>query len=157
MRSLGTIDHFVAGAVGEPGSRTFLIEIGTRDGLEWFLLEKEQVAVLAERGLELLRRLGFSGGEPGPDLTESGEPTFRVGEIGIGADEESITIMLSPVDDEEQEPVAFDVEPERFDAMARRAAQVVAAGRPACGFCGLPRDPEGHVCPASNGDLRTRS
>ncbi len=30
-------------------------------------------------------------------------------------------------------------------------AQIVAAGRPPCPLCGLPLDPEGHVCPRQNG------
>jgi uncharacterized repeat protein (TIGR03847 family) len=36
---------------------------------------------------------------------------------------------------------------------ARRAARIVAAGRPACPFCGQPLNPEGHVCVRSNGYL----
>ncbi len=36
---------------------------------------------------------------------------------------------------------------------ARRAARLVASGRPACPFCGQPLNPEGHVCVRSNGYL----
>lgn len=36
-------------------------------------------------------------------------------------------------------------------AFARRCAVVVAAGRPACPFCGRPLDPAGHLCPRANG------
>ena len=36
-------------------------------------------------------------------------------------------------------------------AFAQRALRVVAAGRPPCPLCGLPLDPEGHVCPRQNG------
>lgn len=35
-------------------------------------------------------------------------------------------------------------------AFAGRAAELVASGRPACRFCGLPMDPEGHPCPRMN-------
>ena len=31
------------------------------------------------------------------------------------------------------------------------ATMLIAAGRPPCPFCGLPLDPEGHVCPRQNG------
>jgi len=31
---------------------------------------------------------------------------------------------------------------------------VVAAGRPPCPLCGLPLDPDGHVCPRQNGYRR---
>ena len=36
---------------------------------------------------------------------------------------------------------------------ARRAARIVASGRPPCPFCGQPLNPEGHVCVRSNGYL----
>ena len=32
-----------------------------------------------------------------------------------------------------------------------RANDVVAAGRPPCPLCGLPLNPEGHICPRQNG------
>jgi uncharacterized repeat protein (TIGR03847 family) len=35
-------------------------------------------------------------------------------------------------------------------AFARHAERVVAAGRPACRFCGGPIDPDGHPCPRMN-------
>jgi uncharacterized repeat protein (TIGR03847 family) len=39
-------------------------------------------------------------------------------------------------------------------AFAKRALDVVNAGRPPCPLCSLPLDPEGHVCPRQNGYLR---
>jgi uncharacterized repeat protein (TIGR03847 family) len=152
VRSLGNAERFVAGAVGEPGSRVFLIEVEGDGPTEWFLVEKQQVAALAERSIRLLRQLGLSVAEPGPALEAPGEPTFRVGEIALGSDGDAVVIVLSPTD--EGEPVTFTVSADRLGAMAQRALEVVAAGRPLCRFCGLPIDPDGHPCPASNGDLR---
>jgi uncharacterized repeat protein (TIGR03847 family) len=156
MRSLGHTDHFVAGSIGEPGQRTFLIEVGGDGAVEWFLVEKEQVAALARRSLELLREMGEAPPGPGPDLTEPGEPTFRVAEIGIGREADVFVIVLSPVDGTDAEPVAVTLGAGRLGAMAVRALEVVVAGRPACELCGLPKDPRGHACPASNGDRRRR-
>ncbi|GHF40467.1 hypothetical protein GCM10010218_22290 [Streptomyces mashuensis] len=39
-------------------------------------------------------------------------------------------------------------------AFAKRAMEVVNAGRPPCPLCSLPLDPEGHVCPRQNGYRR---
>ena len=39
-------------------------------------------------------------------------------------------------------------------AFAKRALDVVTAGRPPCPLCSLPLDPEGHVCPRQNGYRR---
>jgi uncharacterized repeat protein (TIGR03847 family) len=152
MRSLGRVTRFVAGAHGPPGRRTFYLEA---DG-EWFVLEKQQVAALAARSLELARQLGVPEGKPGPQLGEPGDPAFRVAEIGIGIEDDEAVIVLSPNEASDEEPVAFTVAAAQLEPMARRALAVVAAGRPACRFCGLPMDPEGHACPASNGDLRHR-
>ncbi|WP_329188773.1 DUF3090 domain-containing protein [Actinacidiphila glaucinigra] len=40
-------------------------------------------------------------------------------------------------------------------SFAKRALDVVAAGRPPCPLCSLPLDPEGHVCPRQNGYRRS--
>ncbi len=39
-------------------------------------------------------------------------------------------------------------------SFAKRALEVVNAGRPPCPLCSLPLDPEGHVCPRQNGYRR---
>jgi uncharacterized repeat protein (TIGR03847 family) len=39
-------------------------------------------------------------------------------------------------------------------SFAKRAMEVVDAGRPPCPLCSLPLDPEGHVCPRQNGYRR---
>lgn len=39
-------------------------------------------------------------------------------------------------------------------AFVRRAEQVLEAGRPACPFCGIPVDPDGHLCVRANGFRR---
>lgn len=154
MRSLGRVEHFGAGAAGPPGKRTFYLEADGPDGREWFLVEKEQVAALAAHALELLGEAAAPDPEPAPPTTPPGEPTFRVGEIGLGAEGGEVLVLLSPT--EEGEPVAFSVAAVTFAAAARRALAVVAAGRPPCRLCGLPLDPQGHACPGGNGDLRRR-
>jgi uncharacterized repeat protein (TIGR03847 family) len=46
------------------------------------------------------------------------------------------------------------ISPAAARAFAQRAQELVAAGRPPCPLCGLPLDPEGHVCPRQNGYRR---
>jgi len=46
------------------------------------------------------------------------------------------------------------ISPSAALAFAARAERVVAAGRPPCALCGLPLDPNGHVCPRMNGYRR---
>ncbi|MCW2846784.1 MAG: hypothetical protein JWR90_758 [Marmoricola sp.] len=109
------------------------------------------------------------------------EEEFRAGTITLSWDVEDERVVIEvfpvvevevelPVDAAEQELIDLPIEePEPEEvllvrmtaAMARsfaaRAESVVGAGRAPCPFCGGPMDPEGHLCPRSNGYRRTRS
>ncbi|MGH9056484.1 MAG: DUF3090 family protein [Acidimicrobiales bacterium] len=65
-----------------------------------------------------------------------------------------------------QEPAPASAEPEdhavgrlglsrsQAAGIVRRGWELVSAGRPTCGLCGHPIDPEGHSCPRTNGHRR---
>ena len=176
-------ERFVAGTVGQPGSRTFFLQARNGPRLTTVALEKQQVAVLAERVDELLdevlRRTGGSAAVPAltPTDTEDTAPLdtpieqeFSVGTMSLSwdAEAERVVIECFAVTDSEQE--AEDV-PDHADeaegavlrvaltgaaarGFAKRALAVVAAGRPPCPFCNNPLDPEGHICPRANGYRR---
>ena len=152
MKEWGNVDRFVAGAIGPPGQRAFYIRVGAGGEDEWYLLEKTQVQALAQRCMELLRADALPEAVPLGDL---GEPTesFRVGEILVAVDADGFTFALLPTEEGET-GVRFTADPSQVRAMAEEALAVVVAGRPLCPFCNLPKDPDGHLCPATNGDLR---
>lgn len=156
MRELGVASIVIAGAVGEPGSRTFLIQVNHDAGQEWFVLEKGQVAALALRINELLEEHGFQAASTTLTavLEDPDEVTFRVGDIYLSYEEDSglFTIVLRELEGEGA--VAFEAAPAQMDAMAREGAEAVSAGRPICPRCGLAMDPDGHPCPTHNGNLR---
>ena len=56
---------------------------------------------------------------------------------------------------EADEAIVVHVRAPMARGFARRARLVVSAGREQCQFCGGPMDPSGHLCPRSNGYLRT--
>jgi uncharacterized repeat protein (TIGR03847 family) len=168
-------ERFVAGTVGMPGERTFYLQATGRGRTVSVALEKVQVRVLAERLEELLETVRRNGGPPGTEVLEDNAPLeapieeeFRVGAMGLAWDGDAEVCVVEAMAQAEEET---DVEPlsdadEGPDAlrvrisaaMARgfvnRAMRVVAAGRPPCPLCGLPLDPEGHVCPRQNGHRR---
>lgn len=171
---------FSADYEGEPGRRTFFLHSKTEEGTVSFLVEKQQVAVLAERMRELLLLIDSqdtvrsTNPERDPALTIvlPAEAEWRVGAMGISYDEEEdvFAVLLKRVEDEgeeeaeaeaeavaraEDEPDAFDVRfllrRDQVRAFVLHTIAVVDEGRPICQLCGLPMDPAGHKCPASNG------
>jgi uncharacterized repeat protein (TIGR03847 family) len=168
-------ERFVAGALGQPGSRTFYLQ--ARDGTRIIsvLIEKVQVSLLAERLTELLAEVRERGAnvpdEPTPADLDAGpleEPMnelFRVGTMAIvwNGEDETILVEARAITEEAEEPEAVEEEDDDTDvvriqlrpkqalAFAQRALEVVAAGRPPCPFCGQPLNPEGHICARRNG------
>lgn len=166
-----TPDRFVAGVTGEPGARTFYLQARQGGTLVSIGLEKTQVAALAGRMSELLDTVeGLSGELPdgvARDDRPLEEPTvelFRVGAMALAWDATAAQIVIEAqplgVDapsDEAPDPAAISadlfrvrVEPARARDFIRRVAGLVAAGRPACPFCGQPLEPTGHFCPKTN-------
>ena len=87
------VDTIAAGAVGEPGHRTFFIQAQRGGQVLSVVVEKEQVAILSERVGHLLDQVAeqFPGEEiepdPGSGLLEGDPvPLFRALAIGIGFD-----------------------------------------------------------------------
>ena len=168
-------DRFVAEAVGEPGHRTFYLQAAQGRRVVTVTLEKAQVAVLAERLAELIGEVERRGVEL-PDGTQEvrtsglAEPVieaFRVGTMTLTWDGQIEALVVeareirdsdvsADEDEEDDDDEAADLLQVRLTAPAARgfiahAAQVVAAGRPPCPLCGLPLNPEGHICPRKNG------
>ena len=173
----GSPDRFVAGTIGMPGERTFYLQ--SRSGMQTVtvVLEKEQVALLAEKLAEMLEEVARidPAGQAEPDVPVDMEPlelpvieAFRVGAFGIGWDTGSHQVVLeihavsegSDVpdigDDDADGPATLRVwlGAGAARAFSKRAQSLVAAGRPPCPFCHLPLDPGGHICPRANGYRR---
>jgi uncharacterized repeat protein (TIGR03847 family) len=166
---LGPVERITADAIGEPGARTFYLQI--RDGalLVSVIVEKQQVQLLAASVLDLLADLDVETGAGPSDaelaLEEPVEPRWRAGRLSIGYDPDRDLFVLEieefQPDVEDDDPRSLLLDPpetlnvlatrEQMLALSRHGAGAVEAGRPLCQFCGNPMDPEGHACPAMNG------
>jgi uncharacterized repeat protein (TIGR03847 family) len=173
----GTPDRFVSGTIGMPGERTFYLQSRLGSDVVTVVLEKQQVALLSEKLIELLDEVGRENDEVAnaePDA-EDLEPlelpvveAYRVGAFGIGWDTGShrVVIEIHSSDSDEDVPDIGDDASDGPDclrvwlsagqvrAFARRSSALVAAGRPPCPFCHLPLDSGGHICPRANGYRR---
>jgi uncharacterized repeat protein (TIGR03847 family) len=168
-----TPDIFTADYLGRPGERVFYIQARGGFGSVTYLVEKQQVAVLADKLRELLVMVDpadtVAGAEPARDpalaLMEPTEPEWRIGMMGLSYEEveQQVVVLIRSVDeqsadvesvleDDDDEPgVQFHLRRDQVRSFILHALAVVAEGRPLCQLCGLPIDPEGHICPASNG------
>jgi uncharacterized repeat protein (TIGR03847 family) len=167
-------DRFVPGTIGEPGNRTFFLQVRKGEAVVSVALEKAQVAVLADRLADLLNTL-----DPEADATRSSAPLdeepldeplqdlFRVGPMALAWDPatDKVVIEAQPMtedgdyvettDDDAEGPDLVRVRIERGQAreFVRRAESLVAAGRPTCPFCGEVLEPTGHFCSQTRAHL----
>jgi len=183
---LGPVDRITADAVGEPGQRTFYLQVRAGGDLITVVVEKEQVLLLSQSVLELLADVPLETGalaDADLVLEEPINPRFRAGRLSIGYDPDQDRFLLEiteydPEEDEgddgdaseedviraltqeladDRETIRLWASREQMLALSRHGAEVAERGRPTCRFCGNPIDPEGHVCPATNGHRAPRT
>jgi uncharacterized repeat protein (TIGR03847 family) len=166
--------RFIAGTVGAPGGRTFFLQAVEGARIVSVSLEKQQVAVLADRLEQLLDEVvartgtALPAGDPDSGALEQPiDEEFRVSAMGLAWDGDAGLVVIeaqAPTDDAEvaeqtlledveegPDALRVRIEPTRARAFVERARRVIAAGRPPCPLCGLPLDMAGHVCPRQNG------
>jgi len=124
------VDSIGAGAVGEPGHRAFYIQAEKDGQVLSVLVEKQQVAMLAERVQMLLDQVATQFPDAAPEVpaplaTDAGElrgdpvPLFRAVAIGIGFDASRQLVVLElherPLGDDDEDN---DEDDEEDDAAA---------------------------------------
>ncbi len=170
------VDTFTAGVVGQPGSRTFYLHARVGTQRVTVKCEKQQVGAIAQHLRKVLADLPPPDDRPLPssvDLSDAETTSlFVLGPIGLGYDRSNDRLLIqleelvvSDVDDDEDDddPVAAgdDIAEDRGHvrlyvtrsqaaAFCDHADEIIAAGRPACRWCGNPIDPDGHPCPRMN-------
>ncbi|GAA1909058.1 DUF3090 domain-containing protein [Nocardioides lentus] len=185
VHSFDPPERFVAGTVGEPGSRTFFLQARSGVRVVSVALEKQQVQALAERVDELLDEVMDAGRtdavvpavapldlEDTAPLEQPITEEFRAGTMTLSWDPEDQRVVIEvfpyseaavvgpdQADEEVEEPepeelLLVRLPPGAARAFVKRSEQVLEAGRPSCPFCGLPMDPEGHLCVRANGFRR---
>jgi uncharacterized repeat protein (TIGR03847 family) len=111
------VDSIAAGAVGEPGHRAFYIQAEKDGHVLNVLVEKQQVAILAQRVQLLLDQVEAQfpdvGDVPTPLAPEAGElrgdpvPLFRALAIGVGFDPSRRLVVLElherAIDEEDED------------------------------------------------------
>ncbi|MBN1429254.1 MAG: DUF3090 family protein [Anaerolineae bacterium] len=165
-----SVDFITIGTVGPPGQRIFHLQAMRERQLVTLIIEKEQAAALAE-GIgavlsEIQEKFDLSTAwkdlaDIDLELQEPILPLFRVAQMGLGYDNEDDRLILflneQLPEDTSSDPrvVRLSVTRMQMRILAERARNVVSGGRPICGNCGQPIDPDGHFCPKGNGHKRS--
>jgi uncharacterized repeat protein (TIGR03847 family) len=165
MHDFEKVETFEPEALGQPGHRTFRLRIrsGTQAASIW--LEKEQLAALSLAVRQVLAQVsGGQTSEPSsspelsPGFPEHPDVEFKVGRLGLGYDDSEGMVVLFAYTQEEDEDsppsLTCRLTQVQCRSFSNAADAVVAAGRPLCPLCGGPIDPDGHICPRSNGHAR---
>jgi uncharacterized repeat protein (TIGR03847 family) len=165
---LNPVKSITAGFIGQPGKRVFYLQAHGAGDVVTLIVEKQQVEALAngiEQFLEELREKFPELGEAAADfdpaqmtLTLPLDPLFRVGQLGLGYDQERDLLVLVAqeiaVEGREAEDggtARLFATRSQMRALGAYGLSLVKQGRPICGNCGQPIDPEGHFCPRRNG------
>ena len=161
-------DSIVPGVFGEPGRRTFFIQVRDGGRIVSFKMEKQQVAALCEYLEGILTDLPAI--HPGQFIApisavNPDDMQWIVGGLAVAYEEDDDRLMIvaeemPDIDDEDDDFIEdFDFDPATARIRITRAQvaafiavgnDIVRAGRPACRLCGRPMDPGGHPCPRLN-------
>lgn len=156
---LNPATHITVGAIGEPGERSFYIQGSRSNQVVSLLIEKEQARILAGSLEALLKDLEDK--HPADSrktdetiwtdmsLREPVESLFRVGNMGLGYNEETDQVVLVAYElvDEDDEPnvVSYWITREQARLLIPHAKKTVRSGR----F----EDPSTQVTPKLNGHV----
>lgn len=165
---LDDVQHFTAGAVGEPGARTFYLQTAAGGPLVTLKCEKQQVAALAEHLTGVVADLPPAERPPASlELLEPVTPDWVLGMMSVAYDDTTDRIVMlaeealdpSTVDPDlpEPSPATLRVALTRGQVLAfiDHAAGLIEAGRPPCPLCGHPMGVD-HICPRANGHAPPR-
>ncbi|MEJ6510767.1 MAG: DUF3090 family protein [Actinomycetota bacterium] len=161
-------DSIVPGVFGEPGRRTFFIQVRDGGRIVSFKMEKQQVAALCEYLEGILTDLPAI--HPGQFIAPISainpeDMQWIVGGLAVAYEEDNDRLMIvaeempdiDGEDDDFTEDFDFDPATARIRITRAQVAafiavgnDIVRAGRPACRLCGRPMDPGGHPCPRLN-------
>ncbi len=130
---LNPVSRITAGYIGVPGQRTFFLQARKGGQVVSLLMEKEQVSALAQSVLQLIEHLdqNFPAMSTAPlprnmALETPVQPLFRVGQMGLGYDQERDLLVLvaqelrarDEDDDDDDEEEADEFEASEFEADA---------------------------------------
>lgn len=153
------VTKFVVETFGEPGMRTFCINVDSGSSQAKIWLEKEQLAELSIAMIQMDQDTKSSNQDSGlpPEGIEAKGLTsldFKATRLAFGHNPETNFFIVDahdPEDQSEEPTVRIWISREIMGEFAKNGLEIVSAGRPLCQLCNNPIDPSGHYCERRNG------
>ena len=156
-----SVSNLQAEAFGEPGQRTFRIQVDSASSTASIWIEKEQLFQLALAIQQMMSTLpgeGESSADPPSDREAPGLTNldFKVMKLVLGHDTRRGLFIIDAhdADDEERATIRVWADQRQIQDFSEQALRVCASGRPLCPLCGGAIDPEGHRCARVNGHAK---
>ncbi len=156
-----SVSRLNAEALGEPGNRTFRMQVDSASSSASVWLEKEDLFQLALAIQQIV------GSLPDEKLSLSGPPTereapgltsldFKAMNLALGHDpRRGLFVIDAYTDDDGADPtIRVWLDKKQMLDFSEEAMRVCAAGRPLCPLCGRAIDPDGHRCARLNGHAK---
>ena len=162
---LGALSKVEPLTFGQPGRRTFRLDLHSGSAFCSLWLEKEQ---LFQLGVYLRDYVAGLAADEKARTSEPNEPgwgggeasiDFKAGQMFLSHDRDTNSFFLQAHEREaeeeqpegEAESVSFWITLNQASELSDEALRICAAGRPTCFLCGQAINPEGHICPRANG------
>ena len=148
-----------AEAIGQPGQRRFrlMVRSGSQTAALW--MEKQQLQGIGDWIADVIKKEDEA--HPATPVEVEPDPfgaiydiELQVVQIGLGFNEDSKLFAVQAFDAESStaEPaLQCHLSLGQSRVLVRTIERVIAGGRPICPLCGSPIEPDGHMCPKSNG------
>lgn len=161
------VTRCIVGTVGQPGERAFFLQVSSPHSISTIAMEKSQASALVERFQQMIKELRKQHGVvehatvPKDDmpLQSPFDIDFIAGDMSVLwlPDDGTIQLEIKELAHEENTSsslLRISLSLQQIKEFVRRTEAVINAGRTPCMFCGLPINPEGHLCPRANGYRR---
>ena len=153
------VTKFAVETFGEPGRRTFRINVDSGSSNAKIWLEKEQLSELSLAMIQMDKDTKSSeknSGLPPEGIEAKGLTSldFKATRLAFGHNPETNLFIIDahdPEDQSEEPTVRIWISREIMSEFAKNGLEIVSSGRPICQLCNTPIDTSGHYCERRNG------
>jgi len=154
------VTKFEPETFGEPGDRTFRINVDSASSSAKIWLEKEQLAELCLAMVQMEKENQNRANSPndnplGSEATGLTNLDFKANQLAFGHIPETNYFVVDaqdPDEDSQDNPtLRVWVTREMIQEFSGKGLEIVSAGRQICQLCNRPMNVEGHYCERMNG------